>query len=146
ELAWFEARPLFGRRVVVTRARAQASDLVTRLGELGAEVVQFPTIRVMKAPEVEPLRRAAREAESYDWIVFTSVNGVQRFWAELRAAGKDTRNLCGVSLCAIGPATAAAIELEGAQADLMPGKFVAEGVIAAMRAAGDLHGRRVLLP
>lgn len=146
ELGWFEARPLFGRRVVVTRARAQASDLVGRLFELGAEVVQFPTIRVIKAPEIEPLRRAVRAAESYDWIVFTSVNGVQRFWAELRAAGKDTRSLCGVSLCAIGPATAAAIELEGAQADLVPEQFVAEGAVAAMRAAGDLRGQRVLLP
>ena len=146
ELAWFESRPLFGRRVVVTRARAQASDLVARLAELGAEVVQFPTIRVMKAADSEPLRSAVREADSYDWIVFTSVNGVQRFWAELRAAGKDTRSLCGVSLCAIGPATAAAIELEGAQADLVPGEFVAEGVIAALRETGELQGQRVLLP
>ena len=146
ELAWFETRPLFSRRIVVTRARAQASDLVLRLGEMGAEVVQFPTIRVMQAADVEPLRNAVRQADSYDWIVFTSVNGVQRFWSELRAAGLDTRSLCGVSLCAIGPATAAAIELEGAQADLVPGQFVAEGVIAALRESGDLTGQKVLLP
>ena len=145
-MAWFENRPLFGRRVVVTRARAQASDLVARLSEMGAEVIQFPTIRVVQAPDVEPLRRAAREAAGYDWIVFTSVNGVQRFWAQLRAAGLDTRALHGVSLCAIGPATAAAIELEGATADLVPERFVAEGVIDAMRATGELAGRRILLP
>jgi uroporphyrinogen III methyltransferase/synthase len=116
------------------------------LTERGAEVLQFPTIRVVKATDSEPLRRAVRQADSYDWIVFTSVNGVQRFWSELRAAGKDTRSLCGVSLCAIGPATAAAIEMEGALADLVPGAFVAEGVIEALREAGDLTGRRVLLP
>jgi uroporphyrinogen III methyltransferase/synthase len=146
ELGWFETRPLFGRRIVVTRARAQASELVSMLTERGAEVLQFPTIRVVKATDSEPLRRAVRQADSYDWIVFTSVNGVQRFWSELRAAGKDTRSLCGVSLCAIGPATAAAIEMEGALADLVPGAFVAEGVIEALREAGDLTGRRVLLP
>ena len=146
QLAWFEARPLFGRQVVVTRARAQASDLVARLSEMGAEVIQFPTIRVIQAPDVEPLREAARRAGSYDWIVFTSVNGVQRFWAELRAVGLDTRALHSVSLCAIGPATAAALELEGANADLMPREFVAEAVVEALRASGDLAGRRILLP
>ena len=146
ELTWFENRPLFGRRVVVTRARAQASELVAMLAERGAEVLQFPTIRVVKAEDSEPLRRAVQQVESYDWIVFTSVNGVQRFWQELRACGRDTRSLCGVSLCAIGPATAAAIELEGAQADLVPGEFVAEGVIEALRETGDLSRQRVLLP
>lgn len=145
-IAWFERRPLFGRRVVVTRARAQASELVTRLTELGAEVYQFPTIRVVQAPQLEPLRRAVREADSYDWIVFTSVNGVQRFWAELRRSGGDTRDLRGVSLCAIGPATAAAVELEGAQPDLIPERYIAEGVVEALRGHGSLHGARILLP
>lgn len=145
-LAWFERRPLFGRRIVVTRARAQASELVERLSALGAEVFQFPTIRVVQAPQLEPLRRAVAEADSYDWIVFTSVNGVQRFWAELRRAGGDTRSLRGVSLCAIGPATAAAIELEGAQADLIPDRYIAEGVIEALRGHGQLEGARILLP
>src|SRR5690606_8164052 len=104
-LAWFEARPLFGVRVVITRAREQAGDFARALERLGAEVVPFPTIRITDPSDPEPLRRAAREADGYDWIVFTSVNGVERFWRELRAGGGDTRKLAGVSLCAIGPAT-----------------------------------------
>jgi uroporphyrinogen III methyltransferase / synthase len=145
-LSWFEGGPLAGRSVVVTRARAQASDLAAALERMGAEVVQFPTIRIEEPRDPEPLRRAVREADRFDWIVFTSVNGVQRFWAELRAAGLDTRVLGGVSLCAIGPATAAAIEMEGAQADLVPPRFVAESAIEALAAEGDLRGSRVLLP
>jgi uroporphyrinogen III methyltransferase/synthase len=144
-LAWYEDRPLFGRRVVVTRARAQASDLATALSRLGAEVIQFPTIRIVEPEDPEPLRRAVREAEQYDWIVFTSVNGVQRFWSELRASGRDTRVLGGVSLCAIGAATAAAIELEGARADLVPDEYVAESVVASLSAETDLRGSRILL-
>jgi uroporphyrinogen III methyltransferase/synthase len=144
-LAWYEDRPLFGRRVVVTRARAQASDFATALSRLGAEVIQFPTIRIVEPEDPEPLRRAVREAERYDWIIFTSVNGVQRFWSELRASGRDTRVLGGVSLCAIGAATAAAIELEGARADVVPEEYVAESVVASLSAETDLRGSRVLL-
>jgi uroporphyrinogen III methyltransferase/synthase len=144
-LAWYEDRPLFGRRVVVTRARAQASDFATSLSRLGAEVIQFPTIRIVEPEDPAPLRRAVREAERYDWIVFTSVNGVQRFWSELRASGRDTRVLGGVSLCAVGAATAAAIELEGARADVVPDEYVAESVVAALAAETDLRGSRVLL-
>lgn len=145
-LAWFEARPLFGKRVVVTRARAQASDFAATLEALGAEVVQFPTIRITDPADPEPLRRAAGEADRFDWIVFTSVNGVGRFWTALREAGLDTRSLAGVSLCAIGPATAAAIEMEGARADLVPERFVAEGVVEALLQETGLQGSRVLLP
>lgn len=145
-LAWFESRPLFGRRAVVTRARAQAADFVRSLEELGAEVIPLPTIRITDPADPEPLRFAVREADRFDWIVFTSVNGVQRFWAELRASGRDTRTLAGVSLCAIGPATAAAIELEGARADLVPPEFVAESVLEALEEEGGLRGSRVLLP
>jgi uroporphyrinogen III methyltransferase / synthase len=145
-LAWFEARPLFGRRVLVTRARAQASGFAADLQELGAEVVQFPTIRVAPPADPEPLRRAVREIERYDWVVFTSVNGVEYLWEELRAAGRDTRSLAGVSLCAIGPATAAALELHGARADLMPEQFVSEAAVAAMAGVARLAGARILLP
>jgi uroporphyrinogen III methyltransferase/synthase len=144
-LAWYEDRPLFGRRVGVTRARAQASDFATALSRLGAEVIQFPTIRIVEPADPEPLRRAVREAERYDWIIFTSVNGVQRFWSELRASGRDTRVLGGVSLCAIGAATAAAIELEGARADVVPDEYVAESVVASLSAETDLRGSRILL-
>jgi uroporphyrinogen III methyltransferase/synthase len=145
-LAWFESRPLFGKRVVVTRARAQASLFAARLEEMGAEVVQFPAIRIIDPTDPLPLRAAVRDADHFDWIVFTSVNAVHRFWAELRAGGRDTRALAGVSLCAIGPATAAAVELEGARADLVPAEFVSEAVVEALAAEGELAGIKVLLP
>lgn len=141
-----EQRPLAGRRVVVTRPRAQATGLVEALEELGAEVLAFPTIRIVDPEDPEPLREAARHADEFDWIVFTSVNGVERFWAELRAGGRDTRALCGVSLCAIGPSTAGALELEGAKADLVPPEYVAEAVAEAMATETGLRGARVLVP
>ncbi|HEU0014179.1 MAG TPA: uroporphyrinogen-III C-methyltransferase [Longimicrobium sp.] len=146
ELAWWDRRPLSGRRVVVTRARAQASDLAAALEELGAEVLQFPTIRIADPPDPEALRRAAAQAASYDWIVFTSVNGVERFWAMLDALGRDARSLGGARVCAIGPATAAELAARGIRADVVPDEFVAEAAVEALAAAGDLSGKRVLLP
>lgn len=146
ELAWYESRPLHGRRIVVTRARAQASALANELEALGAEVVQFPTIEIAPAKEPGPLDEAARTAAEYDWIVFTSVNGVAHFWAALRRAGRDARSLAGVQVCAIGPATAAVLERHGVVADLVPERFVAESVVSALSDLGDLTGRRILLP
>jgi uroporphyrinogen III methyltransferase/synthase len=137
---------LSGLRVVVTRPRAQAGDFVRALEGLGAEVVDFPTIRIEDPSDPEPLRRAVARCDGFDWIVFTSVNGVERFWHELRAGGADTRALAGVSLCAIGPATAAAIELEGARADLLPDEYVSEAVAEALAEDTELRGARVLLP
>jgi uroporphyrinogen III methyltransferase / synthase len=145
-LAWFEARPLFGKRIVVTRSRSQASGFSTRLEGLGAEVIQFPLIRLVPPADPEPLLRAAVAADSFDWIVFTSVNGVGRFWSALREVGRDTRSLAGVSICAIGSATAAAVELEGARADLVPARYVGEAVVEALEAEASLAGSRVLLP
>jgi uroporphyrinogen III methyltransferase/synthase len=145
-LGWWDRRPLSGRRIVVTRARAQASDLAAGLEALGAEVVQFPTIRITPARDPEPLRRAAARAGSFDWIVFTSVNGVERFWYALAEQGCDARSLCGVRVCAIGPATAAELARRGIAADVVPGEFVAEAAVQALAAADDLRGRRILLP
>jgi uroporphyrinogen III methyltransferase/synthase len=138
--------PLRGRTVMVTRPRAQAGEMARDLERLGARVILFPTIRIEDPDDAGPLREAVGYAESFDWIVFTSVNGVDRFWAELRAQGGDTRRLAGVSICAIGPATAAAIELEGATPDVVPVDFVAEGVVAALAGEADLAGARILLP
>src|SRR5690606_14550518 len=120
ELRWFERRPLYGRRILVTRARAQASAFAGRLAELGAEVIQFPTIRIVPPDDPGPLARAAREVGGDGWLVLTCGTAVDGFWGALRAAGRATRGLAGVSLCAIGPATAAAIELEGARPELIP--------------------------
>ena len=146
ELAWYDSRPLSGRRVVVTRARAQASDLAAALEELGAEVIQFPTIRITAMPDPKPLREAAARAAEFDWVVFTSVNGVERFFAALGELRRDARALGAVGVCALGPATAAELERHGVRADLVPDEYVAEGVIAALSAATELAGKRILLP
>lgn len=145
-LRWFDARPLSGRRVLVTRARAQASDLAVLLEALGAEVVQFPVIRIDDPADPAALRAAAARAGEFDWLVLTSVNGVDRFFAALAAEGRDARALGGVRVCALGPATAGALARHGVRADLVPDEFIAEGVIDALTAAGPLEGVRILLP
>lgn len=139
-------RPLAGRTVVVTRPRAQAAGFVEALEALGAAVVEFPTIRIEAPADPEPLARAASGAGGYDWIVFTSVNGVERFWDALRAAGGGADALDGVRVCAIGPATAGALEVRGVRPDVVPAEHVAEAVVAALEEAADLRGARVLLP
>jgi uroporphyrinogen III methyltransferase / synthase len=140
------SKPLLNRRVVVTRPRAQSAEFIEELERLGADVIAFPTIRITDPEDSEPLRAAVREVGSFHWIVFTSVNGVDRFWGELRAAGLGSDSLADVSLCAIGPATAAAIEEEGARAELIPDEFVAEAVVEALLRHGSLEGARILLP
>lgn len=145
-LEWFQRRPLFGRRIVVTRSRAQAADLLRALAELGAEPIEFPTIRVAAAPDPEPLRSAARSLERYDWVVFTSVNGVDRFWRALREVGRDARAFGGARIAAIGPGTARALAARGLQPDRVPQEYVAEGVLEALAPLGPWAGRRVLLP
>jgi len=144
ELAWFDRRPLFGRRIVVTRARAQASAFAARLGTLGAEVIQLPAIRIEAPEDPAPLREAVGCVDSFDWIVLTSVNGVERFFAALREGGRDTRALARASVCAIGPATAGELEKHGIRADLVPPEFVAESAVEALAAAG-VADKRVLI-
>ena len=146
ELGWFDRRPLSGRRIVVTRARAQASELAAALEALGADVVQLPTIRIEAPADPEPLRRAVEEVSSFDWVVFTSVNGVDRFFAVLAGQGRDARALATVAVAAIGPATAAELARHGIRADLLPDEFVAEAAVEALSAATDLRGKRILLP
>lgn len=145
-LAWFDTRPLSGKRVVVTRARAQASDFAALLEVLGAETIQFPTIRIEDAADPAPLRQAAERVGEFDWVVFTSVNGVERFWTALREVGRDARAFGRARVCAIGPATSDAVAARGVRPDLVPDEFVAEGVLAALSAAVDLRGTRILLP
>ncbi|HEX9937550.1 MAG TPA: uroporphyrinogen-III C-methyltransferase [Longimicrobium sp.] len=146
ELAWFDRRPLSGRRIVVTRARAQASGFAASLQALGAEVVQLPAIRLEAPDDPQPLREAVERLHSFHWIVLTSANGVERFFAALRDAGRDTRALASARVCAIGPATAAELEKHGIRADLVPPEFVAESAVEALAAADELAGKRVLVP
>jgi uroporphyrinogen III methyltransferase/synthase len=143
DLCWFEGRPLFGQRVLVTRTRQQASALSTRLRALGAEAIELPTIEIAPPEAWAPLDSAVAELSSYDWIVFTSVNGVAAFWERLSKARLDARALHGARLAAIGPATAAALEGHGLKADYIPGEYVAEAIASGL---GNVHGLRVLLP
>lgn len=145
-LAWFDRRPLSGKRVVVTRARAQASGFAAGLESLGAEVIQLPVIRIAPPGDPAPLRAAAEAVDGFDWIVFTSANGVDRFFQTLGEVGRDARALAGVRACAIGPATAEALARHGVRADLVPGEFVGEAVVGALAAATELNGARILLP
>jgi uroporphyrinogen III methyltransferase/synthase len=143
QLHWFEDRPLFGQRVLVTRTRQQASALSARLRALGAEAIELPTISISPPDDRTPLDRAIAEVSHYDWIIFTSVNGVGQFWEQLACAGLDARALYGVQLAAIGPATAARLGEYGLRADYMPDEYVAEAIAAGL---GDVRGQRVLLP
>jgi uroporphyrinogen III methyltransferase / synthase len=143
-LDWYERRPLFGRRVVVTRARAQAGELSGELERLGAEVHEFPTIEIRPPEDFGPLDAAIRELDSYDWIVFTSVNGVEAFLERLRHHGLDLRAVPrSAKLAAIGPATAGKIEEAGLRVDVVPGEYRAEALIEAIGVPG---GERVLIP
>ena len=143
-LAWLERRPLWGRRVVVTRARAQASGLAGRLRELGAAVVELPAIRIeprLEAPEVREMAAAIGE---YDLVCLTSPNGVRLLFEALRAAGRDARALSGATVAAIGPGTERALAKRGIAADVVPERFVAEGLIEALQSV-ELDGRRALV-
>ncbi|MCS6953710.1 MAG: uroporphyrinogen-III C-methyltransferase [Bryobacterales bacterium] len=144
KLNWFERLPLFGRRVVVTRAREQAGELATRLRDLGAEVIELPTIEIRPAADYGPLDRALACLGSYDWLIFTSANGVRFFLERLDASSTDLRAL-KARLCAIGPATRQALEALHLKVDLMPEEYVAESLVRAF-ASEDLAGKRILLP
>ena len=145
QLRWFDNRPLSGRRVLVTRAREQSAELVDRLLDLGAEPVEAPTIRITPPDDYGPLDTACATAASFDWIVFTSVNGADAFLQRLLAGPRDIRALGGVRLCAIGPATAGRLRRHGLKVDVMPAEHRAEAVFEALRQAGRLVGARVLL-
>jgi uroporphyrinogen III methyltransferase/synthase len=144
KLNWFERLPLFGRRIVNTRPKGQADALSSRLKALGADVIEMPTIEIQPATDYGPLDRALGELASYDWLIFTSANGVRCFLERLDASAADLRAL-RARICAIGPATRAAIEALHLKVDLMGREYVAEGLLEAF-SAYDLAGRRVLLP
>lgn len=143
-LRWFDERPLFGKRILVTRAREQAAELVDLLVDLGADPIEVPTIRIAPPADAGPLEAAIERVDQYDWIVFTSVNGVEQFMGRLLAR-RDIRDLKGVRLCVIGPATAERLARYGIRVDLVPAEYRAEAVVQAMRASGALEGGRILL-
>ncbi|MCU0554297.1 MAG: uroporphyrinogen-III C-methyltransferase [Syntrophales bacterium] len=145
KLDWFEARPLFGKGIVVTRPEEQAGEFARLLAAEGAQAILFPTIRIAPPASWDGVDRALDGLDGYDWIVFTSANGVKHFFARLRDRGGDIRDLKGVRICTIGPATAAAVGAMGIRVDLVPDEYISEGVVRAFEAV-DLKGRRVLLP
>ena len=143
-LAWIESRPLHGRRVVVTRARAQASGLAATLRGLGADVVEAPAIRIVPRPVEGEVARMADEIESYDLVCLTSPNAVALLFDALAARGRDARGLAGARVAAIGPGTARGLEARGIRADVVPERSVAESLLAQL-ADADLAEKRVLV-
>jgi uroporphyrinogen III methyltransferase/synthase len=145
KLSWFENRPLFGRGVIVTRPEAQAESFAELLEEKGARVIHFPVIRIAEPEDWTGLDGALDRLSDYNWIIFTSANGVRHFFRRLRERGGDVRDLRGIRVATIGPASAAAVEGWGIRVDLVPEEYISEGVVKAF-AAVDLTGQRVLLP
>jgi uroporphyrinogen III methyltransferase/synthase len=145
-ISWFENRPLFGKRIVVTRARLQASRVTRQLEELGAEVVELPAIRIEPPADPAPLDRAAAELASVDWVVFTSANGVDAFFGALKRADLDSRALAGVRICVIGPGTARRLGQFGLQADAQPKTYKAAEISQTLADIDDLSGKKIICP
>jgi uroporphyrinogen III methyltransferase/synthase len=145
-LRWFDARPLFGKRILVTRPREQGVDLIERLEELGADAIEAPMIRVVPPDDYGPLDEACTHVGSFDWIVFASTNAVDVFVERLLAGPNDLRALNGVKLCAVGAATAERLARHGLKVDLVPAEYRAEAVVQALGEREEFRGSRVLLP
>jgi uroporphyrinogen III methyltransferase/synthase len=143
ELAWFESRPLLGKRILVTRPRHQASDLTARLEELGAVVSLLPAVEIREPADWTPVDRALANLSAYQWLIFTSANGVDALISRLRQLGRDLRILGPLRLAVIGPATADALRRYHLEPDLIPTVFDSESLAAALRE--HVAGQRVLL-
>jgi uroporphyrinogen III methyltransferase / synthase len=145
-LRWFDARPLFGKRVLITRPRDQAGEMIDRLTVLGAESIEAPMIRIVPPDDDEPLKQAASNAAAFDWIVFTSANAVEAFMTALLDGPRDIRALAGPQLCTVGSGTAERLARHGVRVDLVPDEFRAEAVVAVLAQNGAVEGSRVLVP
>ncbi|SHG89620.1 uroporphyrinogen-III synthase /uroporphyrinogen-III C-methyltransferase [Thermosyntropha lipolytica DSM 11003] len=133
ELKWVEDKPLWGKRIVVTRARAQASLLSEKIYELGGEAIEFPTIAIKPLSDLHVLHNALYNLEHYNWIIFTSVNAVEIFFKEMKGLKLDIRELKGVNICAIGPATRDKLEEKGLIVDAVPDEYRAEGILSLLQ-------------
>jgi len=145
QLNWFEQLPLFGQRIVVTRARAQADDFAHRLGELGADVLEIPCIKLGLPTQLQNVADVMLELNSYDWLVFTSPNGVTTFFDYFFKAFQDTRDLGGARIAAIGPGTAAKLRELHLQVDLMPEEALAVKVAAAFKKFETIENLKICL-
>ena len=144
-LNWFEKRPLFGKRIVVTRTRKQASALSSELRALGADAVELPTIRIEPPTDLREFAELVQDAHSYDWIVFTSTNGVEAFFEMFFKLYDDAREIGGAKIAAIGPATAQKIRDFHLHVDLQPPEFVAEGIVKEFENVGGVENLRILI-
>jgi len=145
-LRWFDERPLFGKRILVTRPREQAAEFVDRLEALGAQAIEAPLVRIMPPLDFGPLDEACAHVDRFNWIVFTSGNAVDSFMDRLLKSSRDLRALGGVKLCAIGPATADHLARHGLKVDLIPHEFRAETLARAMSETGKVAGLKIFLP
>ncbi|MBN1614425.1 MAG: uroporphyrinogen-III C-methyltransferase [Deltaproteobacteria bacterium] len=144
-LNWFETKPLFGRGVVITRPDEQSVELSALLWSKGARVIHFPTIKIEPPASWSALDDAIERLEAFDWLVFTSANGIHFFFRRMKDLGRDIRDLKGLRLCTIGPATADALGRLGLPVDLLPDAYISEGVVEAF-AGEDICGKRILVP
>jgi uroporphyrinogen III methyltransferase/synthase len=145
-LRWFDARPLFGRRVLVTRSREQSGEMVDLLEARGAEAIEAPLINIVPPDDYGALDAACENAGAFDWIVFTSANGAGAFMDRLLNGPRDVRALADARLCAVGPGTAARLSRFGLKVDLIPEDHSADGVVVALKSTGSLKDKRILFP
>jgi uroporphyrinogen III methyltransferase/synthase len=145
ELNWFEDRPLFGKRIIVTRTRTQAGALTEQLRGLGADIIELPTIRIEPPTDVRAFAELVQDAHAYDWIVFTSPNGVSAFFDLFYKLYDDAREIGGARIAAIGPATAQRLKDFHLKVDLQPDEFVAEALVREFKKEGGLENLRVLI-
>jgi uroporphyrinogen III methyltransferase/synthase len=145
KLQWYEKKPLFGKRILVTRARAQASELTEKIDELGGEAVEFPMIRMIPPQDPKELDQALASLGEYDWVIFTSVNGVKFFFERLKALKIDIRTMFKAKVAAVGPKTASSLEDRGIMVKLLPGDFRNEGILDRIKEEMQA-GEKVLLP
>ena len=143
QLRWFDTKPLFGKRILVTRARAQASEFADLLETNGAEVIQFPTIKIQPLVGARSPRPYVRTINKYDWVIFTSVNAVEIFYKLMQEEGKDVRAFGGTKICAVGPKTVAALNDIGIHPDFVPSHSRGSTIAAEI---GDVYGKKILLP
>jgi uroporphyrinogen III methyltransferase/synthase len=145
-LRWFDVRPLFGKRVLVTKPREQAAEFVELLESMGAEAIEAPMIRIVPPDDYGPLDEAVAHAGRFDWIVFSSTNAVDAFMQRLAEGPHDLRALGGVKLCSVGPSTAARLARHGLKVDLTPAEYRAEALVRAISQTGEVRGLKMLLP
>jgi uroporphyrinogen III methyltransferase/synthase len=144
-LQWRENKPLWGAKILVTRARAQASELLEQIREAGGEALEFPSIEIVKETDLTPLYQAFNRLTDYSWIIFTSVNAVDIFFEAMRYREVDIRQLQGIKICAIGPATAERVAKRGLLAELVPDEYRAEGIISELQTHLK-PGEHILIP